>query len=229
MINWEIIQEELPFLLGGVKITLLVTLVSVILGVTLGVGVALTRLSSHAWLRLPATAYVEVLRGTPMLVQIFIMYFAFFPMLAEHVPGLEGLARANAIYAGMLALGVNSSAYLGEIFRGGIQSVDIGQYEAGRSLGMTPYRIMRHIVLPQALVNALPAVGNEFVTLIKDSSLVSAIAVADLTYRAQQAGGRSYEFFSMYLAIAIIYFCLTFAASRGLAVFEKKLRVYDPR
>ncbi|MCC8165722.1 MAG: amino acid ABC transporter permease, partial [Planctomycetes bacterium] len=125
---------------------------------------------------------------------------------------------------GCIALGLNSGAYLGEIFRGGILSIDRGQREAALSLGMSEYQSMRYVVLPQALTNALPALGNEFVTLIKDSSLLSVISVNELTYRAQLVGGRRFEYFTMYIGIGLIYFVICFTLSRYLDRVEKKMR-----
>lgn len=218
MVNWNLILGELRNgnLLYGALYTLGITASSVTIGVVLGLVVAMLRLGKSAWLRLPATVYVEALRGTPMLVQILLFYFGIFPML--------GLNRLSAVYAGIVAAGLNSGAYLGEIFRGGILSIDKGQREAALSLGMKNHQVMRYVVLPQALANALPAIGNEFVTMIKDSSLVSVIAVSELTYRAMLVAARHYEYFTMYVGIALIYFVMTFTTSRLLAVLEKRLR-----
>lgn len=216
MVNWGLIYNELPNLLQGAGNTLLITLFAVSIGVVLGLGIAIMRLSSRYWLSLPAAAYIEAFRGTPMLVQILLIWFGVFPLL--------GMNRAPAIAAGMVALGMNSGAYLGEIFRGGIQSIDKGQREAALSLGMSEYQVMRYVVLPQALANAIPAIGNEFITMIKDTSLVSVIAVSELTYRAMLVAARRYEYFTMYIGIALIYFVMTFTTSRVLALVERRLR-----
>ncbi|MCC8180357.1 MAG: amino acid ABC transporter permease [Planctomycetes bacterium] len=217
MINWGLIYTELPNLLGGAARTLLITALAVTIGTILGLLIAILRLSKRWFLRLPASIYVEAFRGTPMLVQILLIWFGVFPMI--------GLNRVSAIYAGIVALGLNSGAYLGEIFRGGIQSIDKGQREAALSLGMNEVQVMRYVVLPQALANALPSICNEFITLIKDSSLVAIIAVSELTYRAMLVAARRYEYFTMYVGIALIYFAMTFTTSRLLARLERRLRV----
>jgi len=172
------------------------------LGITLGLVVALGRLSRVKPISAFSQAYIEFLRGTPMVVQIFIVYFGL-PRIGIYLPPM---------LSGVIALGLNSGAYLGEIFRAGIQSIDSGQTQAALSLGLKPAQVMRYVVLPQAFVRVLPAIGNEFVTLIKDSSLVSFIAVQELTYRSTLIASRTYDYFSMYMASALIYFVLTFIA-----------------
>ena len=229
-INWALLWTELPNLLAGAGLTLFITFVSLCVGTTLGLAVAILRLSRRAWLRLPAACYVEAFRGTPMLVQILLIHYGIIPGLQQDVVARfdflssVNLIRISPVYSGIVALGLNSAAYLGEIFRGGIQSIDRGQREAALSLGMTEPQVMIHVVLPQALANALPSICNEFITLIKDSSLAAWIAVAELTYRAQLVGPRTLEYFTMYAGIAILYFIMTFATSRLLARLERRLR-----
>lgn len=203
-------------MLKGAGVTVEVTFFALVIGVCLGLALALCRLDNRRWLQLPSLIYTEIIRGTPMLVQILYLHFVIMPFL--------GLGTIDAIYTGIFALGMNSGAYLGEIFRGGILSIDKGQREAALSLGMTNFQVLRYVILPQAIVNSLPAIGNEFVTLIKDSSLVSWLAVAELLYRTQQAAARTYEYFGMYTAMGIMYFVMTFGTSRGFAYLEKKFR-----
>ncbi len=218
MINWSLLCSEVANgnLPAGVVMTLTITALSVAVGVGIGLCIAMMRLSAKSWLRIPGIVYVEAFRGTPMLVQILLFYFGIFPLL--------GLSRLHAVWAGITALGLNSGAYLGEIFRGGIQSIDRGQREAALSLGMKNHQVMLQVILPQALANALPAIANEFITMIKDSSLLSFIAVAELTYRAMLVAARSYEYTTMYVGIAIVYFLMTSTMSRILSVLEKRLR-----
>lgn len=223
MINWMLIYKELGNLGYGALYTVGLSFGAVVIGVVLGLVNAILRLSRRKWLYYPATIYLEAFRNTPMLVQILLLFYGVFPMLGISAYG-EFYRDAEPIAAGILALGLNSGAYLGEIFRGGIQSIEKGQREAALSLGMSEYQSMRYIVLPQALVNALPALGNEFVTLIKDSSLLSVISVWELTYRAQLVGGRKFEYFTMYVGIGLIYFVVCFTLSRYLARLEKKMR-----
>ncbi len=215
-VNWQVLWESRGQLADGAQMTLWVTFWALLIGSVLGLVVALFRLSSTRLLRLPAQIYIECFRNTPMLVQILLFYFGVFPKL--------GLGKLPAIYAGIAALGLNSGAYLGEIFRGGIQSIDKGQTEAALSLGMTRGQTMLYIVLRQALTNALPALGNEFITLIKDSSLLSTIAVVELTYNAGLVAARTYEHFTMYIGIGIIYFAMCFTAARLLGWLERHLR-----
>ena len=229
--NVDLFIKELPNLLEGAGMTLFITAVSLAIGVTFGLMLAVLRLSKKRYFNLPAAAFVEAFRGTPMLVQILLIHYAIIPGLHElqFVNELEALSGINLIrispaYSGIIALGLNSVAYLGEIFRGGIQSIDRGQREAALSLGMGETRVMIHIILPQALANALPSICNEFITLIKDSSLVSWIAVSELTYRASLVGPRTLEYGTMYIGIAIIYLAMTSSLSRVLAILEKRLR-----
>ena len=216
IVKWDILYKQFPSLLKAAKTTLIITSSSIVIGVALGLVIAMMRLGKRAWLRLPAIVYLEAFRGTPMLVQILLICYGIFPML--------GLEKWPNLYPGIVALGLNSGAYLGEIFRGGIQSIDKGQREAALSLGMTEVQVMRHVVLPQALANALPAICNEFITLIKDSSLVSTIAVLELTQQANLIAARNYEYTTMYAGIAVMYFAMTFTTSRLLAILEKRLR-----
>ena len=218
MINWKLIVTEtangnLP---AGAVLTLCITAGAVAIGIVVGLVIAMMRLNARIWLRIPAQIYIEAFRGTPMLVQIYLFYFGVFPML--------GLSRLSAVWPAIVAIGLNSGAYMGEIFRGGILSIDKGQREAALSLGMKNHQVMGYVILPQALTNALPAICNEFITLIKDSSLGSAVAVAELTYRAYLVASRTYEHFTMFTGIAIYYFIMTFVTSRILAVVEKRMR-----
>ncbi len=216
IVNWGVFWDARDQLADGVRMTLSVTACAVCIGTVLGLVVALLRLSRLRILRIPAQIYVECFRNTPMLVQILLFYYGIFPQI--------GLGKLPAVYAGIAALGLNSGAYLGEIFRGGIQSIDKGQTEAALSLGMRRWQVMLYVVLPQALANALPALGNEFITLIKDSSLLSTIAVAELTYTSGRVAARTYEYLTMYVGIGIMYFVMCFTAARLLSWMERRLR-----
>ncbi len=230
-INWELLWDERYNLLIGAGYSLYITFIALIIGMILGLALAIMRLSRHRAFRWPAFWYIEVFRDTPMMVQIFLFYFALFPK-AQDILNLFGndylsslqLHRAPAIYAGILTLGLNSAAYIAEIFRGGILSVDKGQREAALSLGMSESQAMIYIILPQALTNSLPSLGNEFITLIKDSSLVAMIAVPELLYRAQAIAGRTYEYYTLYMGILIIYFVVCFSLSLVLQKLENRMR-----
>ena len=205
--------KSFPFLLLGAWETLKLTAFSVGIGVILGTFIGMGRLSRVKLINYLCTAYVEFLRGTPLLVQISIVYF-----------GLPQLGIQLAPYpAAITALGLNSGAYIAEIVRAGIQSIPRGQYEASRSLGLTHWQTMRYIILPQAFRNILPALGNEFITLTKDSSLASVIGVSELMRSGQFVISRTFQTFSIYFGIAFIYFLMTFVISRIVRYIERRM------
>lgn len=216
-IDLNLIIRSLPKLLEGTKLSLSISLLSVVLGVTMGIIVASGRLSKIWPFRALASVYVAFIRGTPMIVQIFIVHYG----LAELGVTLP------AFVSGVAALSLNSAAYMGEVFRGGIQSIDVGQTQAGLSVGLSPFQVFRYIVFPQAFRRVIPSMGNEMVTLTKDSSLVGFIAIAELTYRATLIASRTYEYFTMYIGIAIVYFAITFALSTLLSMLERRMGPYD--
>ena len=164
--DFDLAVSSFPVLLVGALVTIKITAISVALGVVIGLVVGVARISQVKPLRLLAMAYIDFLRGTPLLVQIFLIYFA--------LPVISG-QRVDPFFAAITACSINSGAYVAEIFRSGIQSIDKGQMEAGRSLGMTWLQTMWHIILPQAVKRVIPQIGNEFIALLKDSSLVSVI------------------------------------------------------
>jgi His/Glu/Gln/Arg/opine family amino acid ABC transporter permease subunit len=213
----EIAYDYRNFFLSGLKYTLLLAVLGVFFGFVLGIAVSLLRMSKWRILRFIATAWVEFLRGTPMLVQLFLIHYG----LPEFGISL------SPIQSGAITLTINSSAYLAEIFRAGIQGVDRGQMEAARSLGMKQGMTMRYIILPQALKNVLPAIGNEFITIIKESSIVSMIGVADLLFEARTITTITYEGLSPLVVIAVMYFVLTFTLSKLLGILERRLNTDD--
>ena len=217
LIKFDLIIKSLPSLLEGAQLSLLVSALSVAFGISLGILIATARLSKVWPLRALAGAYVAFLRGTPMIVQIFIVHF-----------GLSELGLTlPALVSGIVALSLNSGAYMGEVFRGGIQSIDIDQTQAGLSLGLTNFHVFRYIVFPQAFRRVIPSMGNEMNTLTKDSSLVSFIAITELTYKATLIASRTYEYFTMYIGIAIVYFAITYTLSVLLGMLERRLGPYD--
>jgi arginine/lysine/histidine transport system permease protein len=216
---FDMAYEYRNLFFSGLKYTLLLALIGVLCGFVLGIIVSLLRMSKWSALRFIATAWVEFLRGTPMLVQLFLIHYGLVEL------GLE----FSAIQSGAITLTINSSAYLAEIFRAGIQGVDRGQMEAARSLGMKQGMTMRYIVLPQALKNVLPAIGNEFITIIKESSIVSMIGVADLLFQARNITAITYEGLTPLIIISIMYFILTFTLSKLLGILERRLNTDDRR
>ena len=199
--NFEIIKDSLPLLLAGAGVTVEITAVSVGLGLAIGIVVSLIRLCGVKALRVLGNIYVDFLRGTPLLVQIFLVYFAL-PALIHH----------------------RVDAYVAEIFRGGIESIDKGQMEAGRSLGMTWWQTMKHIILPQAFKRIIPPLGNEFIAMLKDSSLVSVIGFEELTRRGQLIIARTYASFEIWLSVAFIYLIMTFAVARFVGALERRYK-----
>lgn len=212
--------EYRSYFLTGVQYTLLLAAIGVFCGFILGLIIALLRMSSWKIVRFLGHAWVEFLRGTPMLVQLLIIHYGFATVLGISFSPIE---------SGAITLTINSSAYLAEIFRAGIEGVDRGQGEAARSLGMSKGMTMRFIIIPQALKSVLPAIGNEFITIIKESSIVSMIGVTEIIFQSGVIVGITYDAMTPYLIAAIMYFILTFTLSRILGVFERKLKTSDHR
>ena len=211
--NIELIKSAIPLLIAGAGITVEITALSVFFGMLIGIIVALARLSDVKVLRWLGNVYVDFIRGTPLLIQIFLVYFAL-PSIIGH--------RVDAFFAAISACSINSGAYVAEVFRGGIQSIDVGQMEAGRSLGMTWWQTMRYIILPQAFKRIIPPLGNEFIAMLKDSSLVSVIGFEELTRRGQLIIARTYASFEIWMAVAIMYLILTFTVARLTGILERK-------
>jgi polar amino acid transport system permease protein len=208
-----LIQSAFPLLIAGACITVEITALTVFFGMIIGICVSLIRMSDFKILRWMGNVYVDFIRGTPLLIQIFLVYFAL-PSIIGH--------RVDAYFAAISACSINSGAYMAEVFRGGIQSIDIGQMEAGRSLGMTWWQTMRYVILPQAFKRIIPPLGNEFIAMLKDSSLVSVIGFEELTRRGQLIIARTYASFEIWMAVAIIYLILTFTVARLTGLLERK-------
>jgi len=211
--DFELIQRALPILLMGAGVTIEITAFSVAIGFFIGLFVGIARISQFKILRIMAAVYADCIRGTPLLVQIFLIYFAL-PMAIGQ--------RVEPFIAAVAACGINSGAYVSEIFRAGIQAIDVGQMEAGRSLGLTWWQTMRFIILPQAFKNILPPLGNEFIAILKDSSLVSVIGFEELTRRGQLIIAQTYGSFEIWMTVAVLYLIMTMAISRIVAFLEKR-------
>jgi glutamine transport system permease protein len=214
----ELIVRSFPLLLAGAAVTIQITALSVGFGLLIGMFVGMARLAKLLPVRAAAAVYVDFIRGTPLLVQIFLIYFA--------LPILLG-TRIDPFIAAITACSINSGAYVAEIFRAGIQSIDKGQMEAGRSLGMTWPQTMRHIILPQAFKRIIPPLGNEFIAMLKDSSLVSVIGFEELTRRGQLIIARTYGSFEIWLTVAFIYLLMTFTISRLVDYLERRYKIDD--
>lgn len=210
----------------GLGVTLQITFFATLLGVIIGFVIAFMKLSKmkigqfkiHKLFNLIASVYVDVIRGTPAVVQLLIMYFIIF-----------GSVNISKVIVAVIAFGINSGAYVAEIVRAGILAVDKGQMEAGRSLGLSHFSTMRYIVIPQAIKNIIPALGNEFIVLLKETAIVGYIALRDLTKVGDEIRSITYDPFMPLVTVAIIYLFITTILSRLLNVFERRLRAGDSR
>lgn len=216
--DYLLIVHSLPVLVAGAGVTIKITILSVGIGLVIGAMVALGRLAQGRLIKIVTTVYVDCIRGTPLLVQLFIIYFA--------LPTVVG-QRINPFVAAISACSINCGAYIAEIFRAGIQSIDKGQFEAGRSLGMNWTQTMRHVILPQALKRIIPPLGNEFIAMLKDSSLVSVIGFSELTREGQLIIARTYGSFEIWLTVAFIYLVMTFVISRLVDYWERRWKIGD--
>ena len=204
----------------GVPTTMGVSAVAVLIGLVLGLILALMRLSRFKVLRGLATLYIDIVRGTPLMVQALIAAYGI-PVLVQSM-GVQW-KWPHLVIPALLCCGLNSAAYMAEIVRGGLTAVDKGQMEAARSLGFHHKQAMTLVILPQAVRNILPALGNEFVTIIKESSIVSVIGIADLMYRTKGVIAKTYNSLECLAIAALIYFVLTFVGGRLIALMERKM------
>ena len=213
-----VVDGRWQWFVSGLGYTLLISLFSVLLGLVIGILMALMRLSKSKILRAVSGIYIDIIRGTPTMVQLLIIYFVIFANV--HI---------DKWVVGFIAFGINSGAYIAEIVRGGILSVNIGQTEAGRSLGMTHKQTMASIVMPQAMKNILPALGNEFVVLIKETAVIGMIANIDLVGAARKVQSLTYDYLIPLLSIAVIYYVVIKVISTLLSKVEKGMRKADKR
>lgn len=216
IIDFNLIIEYLPALLKGLIVTLQIAGIGCFIGLVLGTILALMQTSNNKALRIFVTSYVVIIRGTPMLIQILCAYFLL-PQIGINVP---------ALWTAIIAIGLNSAAYISQIIRSGISSIATGQMEAAKVLGFSTSDTIRYIVLPQALRTTLPALGNEFVTLIKDSALASVISVPELTKQANFIKSKTFDAITVYFAVAILYLILTSTISFFVAHLEKRMNNY---
>lgn len=218
MFDFQLLVDSLPLLIAGAGVTLQITAMSVGLGLFFGLFIGIAQISENKFLRGITKVYVDFLRGTPLLVQIFMIYFA--------LPMVLG-TRIDPFVAAVAACSINSSAYIAEIFRAGIQSIDKGQMEAGRSLGLNWKQTMRFIIIPQAFKRIIPPLGNEFIAMLKDSSLVSVIGFEELTRQGQLIIASTYGAMEIWTAVALLYLAMTLPITRLVAHLEKKFKKND--
>lgn len=216
IIDFNLIIEYLPVLLQGLLVTLQIAVCGCSIGLVLGTILAIMHTSTHKLLRIFVTSYVVIIRGTPMLIQILCAYF-----LLPHI----GISIA-ALWTAIIAIGLNSAAYISQIIRSGISSIGKGQIEAAQVLGFSTFATLRYIILPQALRTTLPALGNEFVTLIKDSALASIISVPELTKQANFIKSKTFDAITVYFAVAVLYLMLTSTISLFIAYLEKRMNYH---
>lgn len=223
-----IYKDRWQFFTSGLKITFIVTIGALCIGIVIGLVLAIIRTMKESYTAKKAPLvlrilnsiteiYLTVIRGTPMMVQLLIMGFVVFIPKSEE----------SRVICGIITLGINSGAYVAEIVRSGLMSVDKGQAEAGRSLGFSYAKTMWYIVIPQAIKNILPALGNEMITLLKDTSLVSVIALRDVTKQTQNIIAKTYSAMVPYISLAVIYLVIVIAMTKILGAFEKRLRKSD--
>ena len=223
--DFSFVPQYMPYYLEGVKYTLLISLITVFFGAIFGSLLFFMKTSNfHIWnikpLKIIAVVYIEIIRGTPMLLQILIMYAG-----SKMFFGIDLSPFTSAI----IAIALNSAAYVSEIVRAGIEAVDKGQMEAARSLGMKKSTAMMLIVIPQAVKNILPAIGNEFVAIIKESSMASIIGVNELMFAGKVVVGSTYLGLEPYIVAAVFYFIMTFTLGRIISLIERRMKKSDSR
>ncbi len=218
ILPWDLTVIPSKFFLfaEAAQYTLQITFFGILVGLLIGLAAALGRLSKHQWLSGICRAYIFLIRGTPLLVQLFIVYY-----------GLTSIVTIAPIPSAIIALGFHNGAYIAEIFRGSIQSIDIGQMEAARSLGMPKAKAMQRIILPQAFKRAVPPLGNQLIIALKDSSLASTIAVPELMLKGRQMGSSSFMYMEMFLIVGIWYLIMTSVLSFVMHRIEQRLKVSD--
>ncbi len=212
--KWD--RWKAGLLLTGLLLTLKISFISIILGIIIGLITGLARISSNPALKWLAIIYIEIIRGTPLLVQIYIFYFF-----------IGQVFNLSSFMAGVLALSFFAGAYIAEIIRAGIQSIHRGQMEAARSLGMSYYLSMRYIILPQAFKRILPPLAGQFISLIKDSSLVGVIALVELTRAGREIGTSTFNYFEVFFTVAALYLILTFSLSMVVQYMERRFAASD--
>ncbi len=214
--KYSVIWESIPVLLQGMKLTIWITFFGLVIGFILGTVSGLAKTSRRKLPQRIAGMYIESIRGTPLMVQVMFLYFGLPLVLGMRVPPLA---------AGIVAIGLNSGAYIAEIVRGAIQSMDKGQTEAGRSIGLTRFQTMLYVIWPQAFKRMIPPLGNQFIISLKDTSLLVVIGVGELTRQGQEIIAYNFRAFEVWLTVAIMYLILTMSIAKLLNYFEKRMRI----
>jgi glutamine transport system permease protein len=210
----SVMWDSVPILMTGIRLTIIITIVGLFFGFIFGATAGLLKLSRNVLLRKLAGAYVESIRGTPLMVQVMFLYFGLPMAVGMRIPPLT---------AGIVTIALNSGAYIAEIVRGAVQSINPGQMEAARSIGLTRFQAMRYVVWPQALKRMIPPLGNQFIISLKDTSLLVVIGVGELTRTGQEIISVNFRAFEVWLTVAIMYLALTMTISKILSVVEEKV------
>ncbi len=227
-IDFGRVWEWMPTFFEGTLVTIVLSLSTVIIGSLIGLVVVLMKMSNVKPLKVIADLYTNVVRGTPMLLQLFIWLYGL-PMLGISFSGLSflgGTYGTREFITAIVALAINSGAYVSEVLRGGLEAVDKGQTEAGRALGLSKRETMFSIIIPQAIRTVLPGLGNEFITMIKESSIVSTVGVFDVMYTSNIVKASTYSIFEPLIVVGVIYFILTYSLSALMKNLEKRLNTY---
>lgn len=225
--DFSFLSKYYPYYISGALTTFVIALTTVCLGTIIGLIFALLKISKIKVLKLISTVYIEIVRGTPALLQVMICYSILTKLITIPNITIIGDMDLSRLIPGIIAMSINSGAYVAEVIRSGIMAVDKGQTEAASSLGMKSSMTMRFIILPQAIKNILPALGNEFVTVIKESSILSVIAIAELMFNASTVQSRTFRPLEPLFVAAGIYFIMTFTTSRIIAFFERRMNTDD--
>ncbi|WP_029452076.1 amino acid ABC transporter permease [Clostridium algidicarnis] len=215
--DFSFLGEYSGFFFKGTKFTLILAFFTVIIGSLIGLLLSLMKLSNKKILKVISSIYIEFIRGTPVLVQLYIIYYGL-PAIGIELPDLV---------AATITMSINSGAYVAEIIRAGINAVDKGQTEAARSLGMGSSMTMANVIIPQAFKNILPALGNEFIVVVKESSIVSVIGIHELMYNANTVRGTTFQPFEPLIVAALFYFVITFTLSKLLGIAERRMKISD--
>lgn len=230
LLNFSFLPKFWPLFVQGIKYTLLLSASAVLVAIVPALALALMRLSGSRVLRALSGGYIALFRSTPMLVQLYIIYFGVFGAISLPNTKLFGFINLAMFIPGIVALGLNSAAYVAEIFRAGILAVDVGQTEAAHSLGLSRWQTMRFVVLPQAIKNVLPTLANELVTMIKESSVCGvAVGTQEIMWASKAVAGTTHLTISPYLLAAVIYFCINFPAGKLIELLERRMRRGDKR
>lgn len=230
LFDWKLVFSQIPTIFTALPVTIELTIIATLIGYVLGLLLALVKINKIPVLRQFAALYISIIRGTPIIVQLYVTYYGIPLILKYHNMRFGTNYNLNAIPAilfAIIALGLNQSAFDSEVIRAAIQSVDKGQIEAAKTLGMTGGQILRRVILPQAVVVALPSLGNSLISLIKGTSLAFTVAVVDLTAQGRILAGKNFRYFEVYCSLAIIYWVITVVLENGFKILEKKFSIPD--